>query len=90
MNAYAEHQAEALPFQRRLAFRIFGLFLGLLLLVQLVTFGLVQRSINTNSLALLSSSLDMGELVFKRLLSQSATHLNESTRLVDSFRWVAL
>ncbi len=75
-------QAEALPLRRRLAFRIVALFLGLLLLVQGVTFALVQRSIDHNARELLGSSLDLGEQVLTRLLRQSATHLNESTRLL--------
>ena len=79
---HAAQQAESLPLRRRLAFRIVALFLGLLLLVQVVTFALVQRSIDRNARELLGSSLDLGEQVFKRLLQQSATHLNESTRVL--------
>lgn len=75
-------QVEALPLRRRLAFRIVALFLGLLLLVQGVTFALVQRSIDHNARELLGNSLDLGEQVLARLLRQSATHLNESTRLL--------
>ena len=78
----AVKQADALPWRRRLAFRIVALFLGLLLLVQVVTFVLVQRSIDHNARELLGTSLDLGEQVFRRLLRQSATHLSESTRLL--------
>ena len=82
MNIGDGTQADALPLRRRLAFRIVALFLGLLLLVQVVTFALVQRSIEHNARELLGASLDLGEQVFRRLLRQSATHLSESTRLL--------
>ncbi len=82
MNTEGGTQVEALPLRRRLAFRIVALFLGLLLLVQVVTFALVQRSIDHNARELLGASLDLGEQVFRRLLRQSATHLSESTRLL--------
>jgi len=82
MNAGSSTPSEALPLRRRLAFRIVALFLGLLLLVQFVTFALVQRSIEHNARELLGASLDLGEQVFRRLLRQSATHLSESTRLL--------
>ena len=82
MNTGSSTQAEALPLRRRLAFRIVALFLGLLLLVQVVTFTLVQRSIDHNARELLAASLDLGEQVFRRLLRQSATHLSEATRLL--------
>lgn len=82
MNTGGGTQVEALPLRRRLAFRIVALFLGLLLLVQVVTFALVQRSIDRNARELLGSSLDLGEQVFRRLLRQSAIHLSESTRLL--------
>ncbi|MEY4764806.1 MAG: hypothetical protein RI907_1479 [Pseudomonadota bacterium] len=73
---------EGIPLRRRLGFRIFAVFLGLLLLVQVFTFGLVQRSIDHNARALLASSLNLGEQVLRRLLMQSATHLTEATRLL--------
>ncbi len=73
---------DVIPWRRRLAFRLVALFLGLLLLVQVFTFALVQRSIDHNARALLASSLDLGEQVLRRLLMQSATHLGESTRLL--------
>ncbi len=82
MNTGGDTLVDALPMRRRLAFRIVALFLGLLLLVQVVTFALVQRSIDHNARELLGSSLDLGEQVFRRLLRQSATHLSESTRLL--------
>lgn len=82
MNTGGDTLVDALPMRRRLAFRIVALFLGLLLLVQVVTFALVQRSIDQNARELLGSSLDLGEQVFRRLLRQSATHLSESTRVL--------
>lgn len=82
MNTGGSTQTDALPLRRRLAFRIVALFLGLLLVVQVITFALVQRSIDHNARELLGASLDLGEQVFRRLLRQSATHLSESTRLL--------
>jgi diguanylate cyclase (GGDEF)-like protein len=82
MNTGGSTQTDALPLRRRLAFRIVALFLGLLLGVQVITFALVQRSIDHNARELLGASLDLGEQVFRRLLRQSATHLSESTRLL--------
>ena len=82
MTVEAFDQVDALPLRRRLAFRIVALFLGLLLVVQVVTFTIVQRSIDHNARELLGASLDLGDQVFKRLLQQSATHLSESTRLL--------
>ncbi len=73
---------DAIPLRHRLAFRIVALFLGLLLLVQVVTFALVQRSIDHNARELLGASLDLGEQVLTRLMRQSAIHLSESTRLL--------
>jgi hypothetical protein len=75
-------EASQIPLKRRLAFRIVALFLGLLLVVQVVTFALVQRSIDRNAREVLGSSLDLGEQVLRRLLRQSAIHLGESTRLL--------
>src|SRR3989344_6330312 len=82
MNTGGSTQTDALPLRRRLAFRIVALFLGLLLGVQVITFALVQRSIDHTAGELLGASLDLGEQVFRRLLRQSATHLSESTRLL--------
>lgn len=82
MSSSLSADVDRLPLPRRLAFRIVALFLGLLLIVQVVTFALVQRSIDHNARELLGSSLDLGEQVFRRLLQQSSTHLSESTRLL--------
>ncbi len=71
-------------FKRSLAFRIVAVFLGLLLVVQLVSFVLIRNSIEDNARASLQEALNLGEQVFLRLLSQNADHLVESTRVLAS------
>jgi diguanylate cyclase (GGDEF)-like protein len=70
--------------RHRLGFRIVALFLGLLLIIQFISFHLVERSIDENARKALYESLDLGERVLDRLLLQNATHLYESTRLLSA------
>jgi diguanylate cyclase (GGDEF)-like protein len=60
---------------QRLSSRIVALFLGLLLLVQLTAFGLVQWSIERNARTQIGRDLEVGERVWARLLAQRAARL---------------
>ena len=60
---------------RRLPSRIVALFLGLLLVVQLTAFGLVQLSIDHNARTQVARDLEVGERVWARLLAQRASRL---------------
>ena len=84
LNMPAPEGDTAIPLRRRLAFRIVALFLGLLLIIQLISFALVERSIDQNARGALQESLNLGERVFERLLAQNALHLRESTQLLSA------
>ena len=68
--------------RRSLALRIVVVFLGLLLVVQAMSFMLIRNSIDNNARANLDDALHHGERVFLRLLQQNADHLVESTRVL--------
>ncbi|KNZ33343.1 MAG: diguanylate phosphodiesterase [Methylibium sp. NZG] len=72
------------PFTRRLDVRIVVLFLGLLLLIQAVSFIAIDRSIDHNSRAQIAAELRTGENVLNRLLAQDAEKLAEASRLLAS------
>ena len=67
---------------QRLQFRIVALFLGLLLLVQLVGFVLIGRGIERNAHASIRQELAGGERVLLRMLAQNATGLVDAARLL--------
>ena len=70
------------PMSRRLDVRIVVLFLGLLLLIQAVSFIAINRSIDNNSRAQIANELRTGENVLHRLLAQNAEKLTEASRLL--------
>ena len=67
---------------RRLSTRIVVVFLGLLLLVQLLGFAAVRYSIAHNARALLAENLAFGEQVWRRLLEQRAEKLTLAARVL--------
>lgn len=67
---------------RRLSTRIVVVFLGLLLLVQLLGFAAVRYSIDHNARALLAENLAFGEQVWRRLLEQRAEKLTLAARVL--------
>jgi predicted signal transduction protein with EAL and GGDEF domain len=67
---------------RRLEGRIVGLFLALLLAVQLVSFGAIHASITHNAENSLAAELQTGERVLRRLLEQRAGKLRDAAELL--------
>jgi diguanylate cyclase (GGDEF)-like protein len=67
---------------RRLEGRIVALFLGLLLVVQLLSFVTIRASITRNAEASLASELQTGERVLRRLLDQRAGKLRDTAELL--------
>ncbi len=70
------------PMARRLDVRIVVLFLGLLLLIQALSFITINHSIDNNSRAQIATELRTGENVLHRLLAQNAEKLAEASRLL--------
>ena len=66
----------------RLQTRIVGTFLGLLLLIQAVSYWFVQHSVEDNARSVIRAELVTGERVFKRLLEQNHDQLNQATRVL--------
>ena len=67
---------------RRLEGRIVALFLALLLVVQLVSFGVIRASITRNADESLAAELQTGERVLRRLLEQRAGKLHDAAELL--------
>ena len=67
---------------RRLEGRIVALFLALLLVVQLVSFGVIRASITHNAEDSLAAELQTGERVLRRLLDQRAGKLRDAAELL--------
>jgi diguanylate cyclase (GGDEF)-like protein len=67
---------------RRLEGRIVALFLALLLVVQLVSFGAIHASITHNAEDSLAAELQTGERVMRRLLDQRAGKLRDAAELL--------
>ncbi len=67
---------------RRLEGRIVGLFLALLLVVQIVSFGAIHASITHNAEKSLAGELQTGERVLRRLLDQRAGKLHDAAELL--------
>lgn len=67
---------------RRLEGRIVGLFLALLLVVQLVSFGAIHASITHNAEDSLAAELQTAERVLRRLLDQRAGKLHDAAELL--------
>ncbi len=70
------------PMARRLDIRIVVLFVGLLLLVQAVSFVTIRHDIGDNARAQIGTELQTGENVLRRLLAQNAQNLYETSRLL--------
>ncbi len=68
--------------QRSLTARIVVLFLGLLLVVQLVGFSAIRASLSRHALRELPSRLDLGDRVLQSLLAQRAQKLTDGARLL--------
>ena len=66
---------------RRLEGRIVALFLGLLLLVQLVSLVVTRSAVTGNAEVSLAADLQTGERVLRRLLVQQATRLRDAAEL---------
>ena len=75
-------QIDDISWHSRLGLRIVVVFLGLLVLVQVVTLTLVRTGIHDNARDHLSEQINLGEQVFMRLLRQNADHFIESTRVL--------
>ncbi|HEY9108181.1 MAG TPA: EAL domain-containing protein [Roseateles sp.] len=67
---------------RRLEGRIVGLFLALLLVVQLVSFGAIRAGITHNADESLGAELRTGERLLRRLLDQRAGKLHDAAELL--------
>ncbi|MCF8204184.1 MAG: EAL domain-containing protein [Methylotenera sp.] len=67
---------------RRLEGRIVALFLALLLVVQLASFGIIHASITRNAEQSLGAELQTGERVLRRLLDQRAGKLRDAAELL--------
>ncbi|PTT77962.1 GGDEF domain-containing protein [Pelomonas sp. HMWF004] len=67
---------------RRLEGRIVGLFLALLLVVQLISFVAIRASITSNAERSLAAELQTGERVLRRLLDQRAGQLRDASELL--------
>ncbi|MDN3918811.1 putative bifunctional diguanylate cyclase/phosphodiesterase [Roseateles violae] len=67
---------------RRLEGRIVGLFLALLLAVQLASFAFIRSSIERNADTAIAAELKTGERVFRRLLVQEAEKRSDSAALL--------
>ncbi|MFZ5521460.1 MAG: putative bifunctional diguanylate cyclase/phosphodiesterase [Pseudomonadota bacterium] len=73
----------AAPARRpRLALRIAGLSLALLLVIQAVSLVLIRRSIEANARQSLRQSLAQGEGVLRSLLARNADHLLQATHVL--------
>jgi diguanylate cyclase (GGDEF)-like protein len=66
----------------RLSTRIVAVFLGLLLLVQGLTFSAIRASVSHNARAAIAEDLAVGERALNRLLAQNRSNLLDSARLL--------
>ncbi|HEY1091806.1 MAG TPA: diguanylate cyclase, partial [Burkholderiaceae bacterium] len=66
----------------RLEGRIVAVFLGLLLAVQLISFGVIRNAITRNAERAIESELKTGERVFRRLLVQQAEKRADAAALL--------
>ncbi|MGC4061989.1 MAG: EAL domain-containing protein [Aquabacterium sp.] len=69
---------------QKLQTRIVAVYLGLLLVVQAVSYWFIQDSIDRNARASIRAELSTGERVFLRLLSQNNANLDQATRVLSS------
>lgn len=69
---------------RRLEGRIVAMFLGLLLAVQLISFAIIGSSIERNAEASISTQLETGERLHRRLLVSEAEKRSDAARVLAS------
>ncbi|MDE2078328.1 MAG: EAL domain-containing protein [Burkholderiales bacterium] len=69
---------------RRLQARIVVVYLGMLLLVQAISYWFIQDSLSRNARATIHTELTNGQKVFKRLLAQKTENLEQATRVLAS------
>jgi diguanylate cyclase (GGDEF)-like protein len=69
---------------QRLQTRIVAFFLGLLLVIQAVSYWFIEDSIDRNARANIRHELRTGERVFLRLLAQNNANLDQATRVLSS------
>ena len=62
--------------------RIVALFLGLLLVVQAITFTAIRATIDRNARASIAKELEIGEKVLRRVLEQDTARREQGTRVV--------
>src|SRR5436305_12533826 len=68
---------------KRLEGRIVGLFLALLLVVQLASFAIINRSIAMNADAAIAQELAAGERILLRLLAQDARQREDAASRLE-------
>jgi diguanylate cyclase (GGDEF)-like protein len=69
---------------QKLQTRIVAVYLGLLLVVQSVSYWFIEHSIDHNARAAIRTELATGERVFLRLLSQNNANLEQAARVVSA------
>jgi diguanylate cyclase (GGDEF)-like protein len=74
----------AVPGWRSLSARIALLFVGLLLLVQLLSFGVIRETIGRNARAAVADELNVGERLLQRLIAQNAERLVQGATVLAS------
>lgn len=67
---------------KKLQTRIVAVYLGLLLVIQAVSYWFIQDSIDHNARTAIRAELHTGERVFLRLLSQNNANLDQATRVL--------
>ncbi|HET8869048.1 MAG TPA: diguanylate cyclase, partial [Aquabacterium sp.] len=67
---------------RRLQVRIVVIYLGMLLLVQAISYWFIQDSLSRNARASIHTELSNGQKVFERLLAQKTDNLEQATRVL--------
>ncbi|MEY4763520.1 MAG: hypothetical protein RI907_193 [Pseudomonadota bacterium] len=70
------------PNLHKIQTRIVAVFLGMLLVIQVVSLAFIRDSINHNARHAIQAELRTGEKVFLRLLGQSHTSLEQATRVL--------
>jgi len=69
---------------QKLQTRIVAVYLGLLLVVQAMSYWFIQDSIDHNARAAIGAELNTGERVFLRLLDQNNANLDQATRVLSA------
>ncbi len=69
---------------QKLQTRIVAVYLGLLLVIQAVSYWFIQNNIDRNARAAIRTELSTGERVFVRLLGQNNANLDQATRVLSA------